>query len=954
MNIRPPESKTTVFRFGPFRLNAGERILLRNGERVELGARALDLLTALVSRSNENLTKRELISEVWPDVVVEEGSLRVHIGALRKALGDGENGARYITTLAGRGYCFVAPVSPGDGEQGQAPQPAQAAQGIQLPARLRRMVGRNSSVVTLTALLADSRFVTIVGSGGVGKTTLAVAVAHEMLDGFNGAVAFVDLGALNDPAFVAPSVASVLGLSVQSDDPTPSLIAYLRDKRILLVLDNCEHVVEAAATLAMRIFMAAPQVHILATSREALRVEGEQVYKLMSLTVPPDEPGITAETALTYSAVQLFVERAAASGTRLDLTDGEAAVVASICRKVDGLALAIELAAGRVGTYGLQQTLALLDQRLTMLWLGQRTAPARQKTLRALLDWSYELLSEVERVVLRRLAVFVGPFTVDAAMAVVASPSIDEAMVFGALDSLVGKSMLTTNPVGTTLRYRLSETTRAYALEIGADDAEIAGLAARHASYYSEWLERTGAEWPTLTSVPERISLLSDLGNTRAGLEWCFGPKGDAAIGVRLAAAAAPLFLALSLLTECLRWSERALLAYNGGEREEMQLQAAFGMSLMFTRGNGEIARVALNKSLAIAQRRDDVLSELRSLSLLHMYYRRIGDYRAALDCAERSVERSSVLAGLVEKTPAIALAHSLLGVSLYHIGDLSGARTELEKALELQHGTDWSSTFLLGYDHYSLASSILSRTLWLLGCPVQAVDLACETLRESAQMDHPVTMSITLTWALSVFLWTGDLQNADELFRKSIAHSEAHSLTPNVMQGRGFRGELALRHGDLAAGIKHLQDCLKELRATRYELLATPFSISLGQGLIRAGRASEALALADEAIELIKATGELVYMPELLRVKGGALLALNASDARSAEAYFMQAIEWSRRQGSRSWELRAATDLASMWAAQGRTGAARELLEPILAAFSEGRETADLRAAADLIARLA
>jgi predicted ATPase len=213
--------------------------------------------------------------------------------------------------------------------------------------------------------------------------------------------------------------------------------------------------------------------------------------------------------------------------------------------------------------------------------------------------------------------------------------------------------------------------------------------------------------------------------------------------------------------------------------------------------------------------------------------------------------------------------------------------------------------------------------------------------------------MSITVTWALSVCLWIGDLECADDLFRKSIAHSEAHSLTPNVMQGRGFRGELALRNGDLATGIKHLQDCLRELRATRYELLATPFSISLGQGLIQAGRAGEALTLVDEAIELIKNTGELVYMPELLRVKGLALLSIDASDPKSAEAYFMQAIEWSRRQGSRSWELRAATDLATMLAGQSRTDAAREILEPLLATFSEGRETTDLAAAADLLARL-
>ena len=406
------------------------------------------------------------MSRVWPDVIVEEDSLRFHMSSLRKALGDGKDGARYITTLAGRGYCFVAPVSRHGSARDGAHVAAANFPHANLPTRLNRMVGRDDDVLKLSAQLTASRFVTIVGAGGVGKTTVAVAVAHHLEAAFAGSVLFVDLGMLSDPKLAATAVASMLGLSVQSDDATPSLIAYLRDKRILLILDTCEHLIEAIAALAASIMKAAPQVHILATSRETLRVEGEHVYRLDALACPPDGIGLTAAAVQKFPATQLFVERAVASGAHLSVSDLEAPIVADICRKLDGVALAIELAARRVDTYGLQQTAALLDQRLTLLWQGSRTAPPRQKTLHAALDWSYGLLSELERVVLRRLAIFVGHFTLDAALEVVTSATIDRSTVFGAIDSLVAKSMVATHPVGAMMRYRLLDTTRAYALDI--------------------------------------------------------------------------------------------------------------------------------------------------------------------------------------------------------------------------------------------------------------------------------------------------------------------------------------------------------------------------------------------------------------------------------------------------------------------------------------------------------
>jgi len=950
--ITPAAQAKDVMSFGPFSLVASERLLTRQGTPVELGARALDILIALVSCPNEVVSKKELLARVWPDVTVEENSLRFHIVSLRKALGDGKDGARYITTLPGRGYCFVAPISR-SGDQSNAASPIVGSfPHANLPGRLTRMVGRNDDVLTVSTQLTASRFVTIVGPGGVGKTTVAVAVGHHLMEAFAGAVLFVDLGMLSDPDLVATAIASMLGLAVQTDDATPNLIAYLRNKRIILIFDTCEHLVEAAATLAADIVEAAPEVHILATSREALQVEGEHVYKLDALACPPDDPQLTAAALQNYPATQLFVERAAASGARLDLNDADAAIVVSICQKLDGVALAIELAARRVESYGLQQTAALLDQRLTLLWLGPRTAPPRQKTLQATLDWSYGLLSELERVVLRRLAVFVGHFTLDAALAVVTSAAADQSTVFGAIDSLVAKSMVATRPIGAMVRYRLLDTTRAYALEIAIGDAEVADLAIRHATYYRRWLEQTGDEWPTFSNGAQRAPHFAALNNVRAALEWCFGVNGNVEIGVGLAAAAAPIFLAMSLLTECHRWSERAILALDDAKRggaEEMHLQAASGVSLMFTHGNSEAARLALIRSLAIAEQRGDAPHQLQLLSLLHMFHHRIGDFKTTLDYAKRG----STLAVSVAVPGAKALAHSLLGSSLHHIGDLGGARVELEAALQRGPTQQRASAIYLDFEHYNYAGVALARTLWLQGYPVQAVERARESVKDAASMGHPVPLSRALVWAISVFLWAGDLQSADEHTDWMISHAESHSMGPYRAVGRGYKGALAICRGDPKSGVESLEGCLEVLHSTQYELLTTAFNISLAQGLAAIGRFAESLDRIDETIRLVGTNGDLSYMPEVLRVKGSLLASKPQPSVDDAEKHFTQSLELSRRQSARAWELRTAIDLAALLADQGRPERARTLLQPIFEQFVEGSDTADLKAAERVLATL-
>ena len=941
-----------VISFGPFRLVASERLLTNDDGAVELGARALDILIALLSCPNEIVSKRDLLAQVWPDVTVEESSLRFHVAALRKALGDGQAGARYITTLPGRGYCFVAPVSRSSGRDDGPPAFAANFPYVNLPGRLNRMVGRADDVRRIVSQLTAKRFVTITGAGGVGKTTVALAVGHHLIEAFAGVALFVDLGMLSAPELVATAVASMLGLAVQSDDATPSLIAYLRNKRILLILDTCEHLIEAVATLAASITAAAPHVHILATSREALQVEGEHVYKLDALACPPDDVKLTAAALQNFPATQLFVERAMASGIRLDFNDADATIVVSICRKLDGVALAIELAARRVESYGLQQTAALLDQRLTLLWLGPRTAPPRQKTLQATLDWSYGLLSELERVVLRRLAVFVGHFTIDAALAVVTSATVDQAAVFGAIDSLVAKSMVATRPIGAMMRYRLLDTTRAYALQIGVNDTELADLAVRHATYYRRWLEQTGNEWSTLSTGAERAPHFAALNNVRAALEWCFGVNGNAAIGVGLAAAAAPVFLAMSLLRECHRWTERALLAVDDAARgglEEMHLQAALGVSLMFTRGGMDSARVALSRSFAIAEQRGDALDQLRLLGPLNMFHLRTGDFQTGLHYAKRC----SAIAGTVEDSVATALAHSILGISLHLSGDLGGAGAELEAAVRREPRAQRTTTIYLGFEGKSLAGAILARNLWLQGHPAQAAERARQTIKDAADMDHSLTLSIALIWGISVFLWTGDLESAAEHIDWLIDRSESHSLAPYLAVGRGFKAEVAIRRGDAKDGVESLQGCLLKLHSMPYELLTTPLNISLVQGLAAIDRFAEGTVLLDETIRQVETNGDVAYMPELLRMKGSLFLSKPQPSIDDAETYFMQSLELSRRQGARAWELRTATDWAALLAGQGRSDNAGALLRPVFEQFAEGSDTADLKAAERLLATL-
>jgi len=415
---------SSALEFGPFRLFPQRGLLLEGDKECRLGSRAMDLLLALLERAGETVTKQELLDRVWPGIVVDDANLRVHVAALRKALGDGQAGTRYIVNVMGRGYCLVAPVRRVDGPAPQPAAPPQAHRHHNLPALLTRVVGRGDAIEAVALQVPMRRCVTITGPGGIGKTTVAVAVAEKLLPVYDDGVWFIDLATILDRQVIPAAMAAALGLSVTSANQVAGLTAFLRDKQLLLLLENCEHIVDAVAPLVEAILRQAPRVNILATSREALRAEGEWLYRLKPMDIPPETEALTAAAAERFTAVQLFVERASASLDGFSLTDVDAPIVAQICRHLDGLPLAIELAAARIDMFGLRGLAAVLNEHGLLLSQGHRTAQPRHQSLLGALDWSYRLLSTEERTILQRLAVFRRDFTLEAAVAVAVGDGI--------------------------------------------------------------------------------------------------------------------------------------------------------------------------------------------------------------------------------------------------------------------------------------------------------------------------------------------------------------------------------------------------------------------------------------------------------------------------------------------------------------------------------------------------
>jgi predicted ATPase/DNA-binding winged helix-turn-helix (wHTH) protein len=939
--------------FGPFVLSPSERLLTKDGEPVEIGGRSFDILVVLTEQPGRVLSKHELLKRVWSDVVVEDGSLRFHMAGLRKLLGDGADGARYIATQVGVGYAFVAPVAR-QGIAGSVSNPAPApatpinevarSNGSQstlsLPARLPHLIGRDEDVDLLETRVPQSQLFTIVGSAGVGKTSLAIELGHRLAPAFGGRVTFVDFAMLENPALVPSMIAGAMGVPVHTDDPFAVIYGHLRDDPFLLILDNCEHIIEPAARFVERILDDAPRVRILTTSREPLRVRGENVHRLDALACPEELAGLTTEQLRAFPAVQLFLERATAADSSFELDDHALRLIAEICVRLDGMALPIELAAVRVATHGIAATAKQLGERFSLSWPGRRTALPRQQTLQSTLDWSYDLLTDEERVVLERLSVFVGPFSLDAALDVVTDERVGADDVAFAVDELASKSLISPDRSRETGTYRLPEMTRAYAkqklLARGVD--QFNGTARRHAAFFLSELEAIAAQENDL--LEDQRPLRQQLGNIRGALDWSFEQGGgDRRIAVRLAAASAPIFLNLSHLIECRTWCARALDELEDGQRGtaiELELQGALGISLMFTRGNSDAAGRALTRALAVATDLEDGWNQLRMLGRLHIFHERIGEYEVAMGHARRAVE----IAERMGQDEAIGVAYSLSGISHHLAGDQNRARQELELSLVRSPRSLRSRTVHYGFDHRNRSGIALARVLWLTGHAHEAEQVAHHTVALAAKLNHPLTHCIALIWSLAIHTWMEDVDAADVALQAFTDCAQINALGPYIAAASGFRGEIAILRGRTDEALGMVEESLARLRAARYELLTTPFSIALARGLLLEGREREANQLLDGAIVRCESNGERFAMPELLRLKAD--IQKRRGDYDGAIALLERAVALTETQGSLAWRVRTALDLALLLRTSGRPGALA-LLDRVLAEIGDQNETADV-----------
>ena len=933
-----------VVSFGPFRLYRRQRLLKRDGEPVRLGGRAFDVLVALIDNAGEVVGHKELFARVWPGLFVEDASLRIQVAALRKVFDSAEGGSRYLSTVAGRGYCFVAPISReanGDGVDG-GDEPVRPTYA--LPPALRHMVGRDDAVQEIRGKLLDKRFVAVVGPGGMGKTTVAVSLAHQLLDDFRGAVCFVELSPLSDPRLLAGAVASALGLAVQAQDPTPELIAHLRGKRMLLILDSAEHLISEAANLSQRLFEAARELHILTTSREALRAHDEYVYRLPPLASPPEKGRLTIAETLAFAAPRLFVERMVSGGRRAALSAEEARIVGDMCRKLGGVALAIEFAAGRVEAYGVRQTAELLDGQFALLWPGRRTAPTRHQTLSATLDWSYKLLSDIERAVLRRTAVFVGGFTLEAARKVAGAPDFEDEDVIEATVGLVAKSLVAADTSAREPRYRLLDTTRGYAALKLDEAGEREATRLRHATYYRDLIERT-----TQSGDDPPGFFAEEIDNIRAGLTWAYSSSGDPALAIDLTALSARIWLRKVLMTECHAWMTKALALIGDGAAatpQHLMIHKALASASVLGSGFSDDFRSRWTRTLELARSLQDIPTIVTGHLGLCGEAVRAPRFVEALNEAQLCIDAVKD----VPDVGAKALADGMLGVTQHHLGRHAQAQASFQRALE----PDTAASRLVqlrevGWDWRITCLGVLSNLLWLRGFPGQSMGMGAATIEEARDTGYMIPISVAMTWGVfNNYLINTDVDAVETDAVDFVEHARAHGLVPDQGIALALLGLCQARRGQYEDAESLVIEGLRLMAEGRYEVMSPIFRAHLCEAALAAGHQDKAAAIMAE-LDARDRNPVHFCSAEILRIKG--VLALASADEDAANTLFQQSVALSREQGALSFELRAAMNWSKLLARQGRGAQALSLVESVYARFGEGFGSADLVSAKRLIA---
>lgn len=924
------------YRFGGFELLVRRQLLVHAGAPVRVGSRALAILTVLVEAAGELVTKEKLIAAAWPSTFVDDSNLKVNVAGLRRAIESLEPGQDYIASVPGRGYRFIAPVQRIATEAGGLPPPI-------------TLIGRTDDLAAVKEWLSKNSVVTVVGTGGVGKTALATAAAHALAMHYADGVSFVDLAKISAAQYIPTALAFALGLTTGGEDPLANIIPVLQGQRRLLLIDNCEHLLPDVAGFIDRLSSGLEGVRILVTSREPLRIRDEHVYRLNPLKSDP-QISPTASEAWAYPAVELFVTRAF-ERAGYQLSDTDAPSVAEICRRLDGIPLAIELAATRIGVLTPARLVEMLDDCFTALADGRRKTPLRQQTLHAALDWSYSLLSESDAAFVRALSVFAGEFSVEGAIALAHNDTPPETVI-DTLSSLAAKSFLVVDWQESAVTYRLLETTRAYLLERLRFTGEENEAKHRHAKFMCASLECAGTPTAQGAARERRAKFGRWIDDIRSALAWTLSSDEDAVLGIRLAVAALPLWSELSLVGECRDTSKRALARLDAMPIPDQRMRAhlLLGMAIasIYVPQDVEAHRCTWERALQAARAGGDPDLLAQVLSVIARCEMLTGRHTDGLGHVHelRSIGKGQGNGWARDE------GDLLLALGEIYTSRLPQALARLERLVkrEARYPLSARRGMQLVAPRIQLAASF-AHTLWLTGSPARAALVADAAVSEALEIGHPQSLWEMLALMTAIALWNGHIDRASR-YAAELSHLVRvyqHAILRPVSQCLDV----------LVACAAGTQVNAEELVAARDAMLALPppqirpiYLEMLADELVTRGHLVEArLPIKAVRAKLQASQGERSPIPELLRVE--AVLASRTGDKRTAEKLLLQSLALADEAGATGWSLRAALSLAHLWRDAGREGDAAAVLAPVIEQVIDGAGTRDFDDAQKLLLQL-
>jgi predicted ATPase/DNA-binding winged helix-turn-helix (wHTH) protein len=934
-----------VFSFGPYRLIPSRQLLLLEDHPIKLGGRAFELLRLLVQRGGELVSKEELMAAAWPGIFVHESNLKVNMSNLRRLLGDTKLNPSYFATVVGRGYRFIAPVHAGIGAFEDGDTFGEDPGFGHLPPQ-GHLVGREAELADVQIALHRERHVTLVGAGGIGKTTVAIAAAHAYADMCLDGLCLVDLATIDDPTLLPVALVTALGIRGNPDDSFAAILDYLLSRRMLIILDNCEHVLPAATIFARSLASEKGLSKVLATSREPLGFDIEFLIRIGPLAVPDDEPSLSLQRAISFPTVELFVSRAL-EWAGYEVSDADCDAVVSICRSVEGLPLAIELAAAQLEKFSPVDLLAMLDRHASFSNPRPHSVTPRHETLLATIDWSYRLLPQREAAIFRLVSAFADSFELEDAVHIAGAIRLDPIDVVTGLGGLVAKSLLSAEVNGPGLRYRQLDSTRHYAAEKRRTDSADALILKYHAQRILDLFKRSEDEWHWLETVDWTIRYVSRLADLRAALAWAFGADGDIVLGIKLTVAAIPLWSETAILSEAQQRTELALKLAENVPCDDLlkaKLACARAWSLFYSKMRKEIEDAWFN-AIGFAQRAHSLEYEQRGLEGLAYYLMEVGKIDEAIGCLEDS-EKLSVhhrdWSAAPEGDRALAWAKA-------HRGDFVESGQVLDR-LAVQHSFAGKRATMTGQDVIRFVSirCYLTFIAWMTGRADYADVVTRDAVEQAGHAGHWLSQSNALGLAaLPLALETGNITRLEHYSVLMQRNMDREIIPRWIPVHHYFKGTLSYLKGNREA-YREVRDAIDHMIECRYLLRIGMYIAGLARVLLNRGLLEEAADTISLAFQFQERQGERWCRCELMRVD--AAIHHRAGDHVAAERMWKDAVNEAHAIGAKSFELRAASDLAAHYVDTRRSGKAVALLEPLYRGFSEGFDTQDLRTASQLL----